>query len=85
MAIPGSSAELSEQMRLLLANYEYPPVGAGAATATQAIAHNLVALGHHVTVLTGSFRGLPRRSQENGVTVFRVRCLRRRTDRCSLF
>ena len=85
MAIPGSSAELSEQMRLLLVNYEYPPVGAGAATATQAIAHNLVALGHHVTVLSGSFRGLPRQSHENGVTVLRVRCLRRRTDRCSVF
>jgi glycosyltransferase involved in cell wall biosynthesis len=85
MAIPGSSAELSEQMRLLLVNYEYPPVGAGAATATRAIAHNLVALGHSVTVLTGSFRGLPHRSQENGVTVLRVRCLRRRADRCSVF
>lgn len=85
MAIPGSSAELSEQMRLLLVNYEYPPIGAGAATATQAIAHNLVALGHHVTVLTGSFRDLPRRSHENGVTVLRVRCLRRRADRCSVF
>jgi len=72
-------------MRLLLVNYEYPPVGAGAATATQAIAHNLVALGHQVAVLTGSFRGLPGRSHENGVTVLRVRCLRRRADRCSVF
>ena len=85
MAIPGSSAELSVQMRLLLVNYEYPPIGAGAATATQAIAHNLVALGHHVTVLTGSFRALPRRSDENGVTVLRVRCLRWRADRCGVF
>jgi glycosyltransferase involved in cell wall biosynthesis len=72
-------------MRLLLVNYEYPPVGAGAATATQAIARNLVALGHSVTVLTGSFRDLPRRSDENGVTILRVRCLRRRADRCSVF
>jgi glycosyltransferase involved in cell wall biosynthesis len=85
MAIHGSSAELSGQMRLLLVNYEYPPVGAGAATATQAIARNLVALGHHVTILTGSFRNLPPRSEENGVTVLRVRCLRRRVDRCSVF
>lgn len=70
---------------MLLVNYEYPPIGAGAATATQAIAHNLVALGHSVTVLTGSFRGLPRRSDEDGVTVLRVRCLRRRADRCGVF
>src|SRR3954470_4169660 len=84
MAIPGSSAELSEQMRLLLVNYEYPPIGAGAATATQAIARNLVALGHQVTVLTGSFQDLPRRSDENGVTVLRVRSFRQRADRCSV-
>jgi len=72
-------------MRLLLVNYEYPPVGAGAATATQAIARNLLALGHQVTVLTGNFRDLPRRSDENGVTVERVACLRQRADRCSVF
>ena len=84
MAIRGSSAELSGQMRLLLVNYEYPPVGAGAATATQAIAHNLIALGQQVTVLTGSFRGQPARAEEDGLTVLRVRCLRRRADRSSV-
>jgi glycosyltransferase involved in cell wall biosynthesis len=84
MAIPGSSAELSEQMRLLLVNYEYPPVGAGAATATQAIARNLVALGHDVTVLTGSYRDLPRESNEVGVTIRRILCLRREADRSNI-
>lgn len=84
MAIRGSSAELFDQMRLLLVNYEYPPVGAGAATATQAIARNLTALGHNVTILTGAYRDLPRESEEADVTVVRVPCLRRRADRCSV-
>ena len=39
-------------LRILLINYEYPPVGAGAATATQAIARSLAASGHPSTVLT---------------------------------
>lgn len=81
MAIHGSSAELSGQMRLLLVNYEYPPVGAGAATATQAIARKLVMLGHEVTVLTGSYRDLPREANEVGITVRRILCLRRKADR----
>lgn len=84
MAIRGSSAELSDQMRLLLINYEYPPIGAGAATATQAIANNLTALGHEVTILTGSFHDLPRESDEAGVTVRRIPCLRQRADRSSV-
>lgn len=84
MAIRGSSAELSGQMRLLLVNYEYPPVGAGAATATQAIARKLLSQGHEVTVLTGSYRDLPRESNEAGITVRRILCLRRNADRSNV-
>jgi glycosyltransferase involved in cell wall biosynthesis len=72
-------------MRLLLVNYEYPPVGGGAATATQAIAQKLVALGHQVTVFTGSFREVAPQYEEMGVTVRRIPCFRRRADRCSIF
>jgi glycosyltransferase involved in cell wall biosynthesis len=72
------------RMTFLLINYEYPPIGAGAATATQAIAKNLVELGHRVTVLTARYRGLPKICVESGVVVHRVRCLRRHRDRCNL-
>lgn len=71
-------------MKFLLINYEYPPIGAGAATATQAIANNLVGLGHQVTVLTARYRDLPKARMEAGVLVRRVRCFRRRADRCSV-
>ena len=71
-------------MKFLLINYEYPPIGAGAATATQAIARNLVKLGHEVTVLTARFGDLPAVRVEDGVTVRRIKCLRRRADRCSI-
>jgi glycosyltransferase involved in cell wall biosynthesis len=71
-------------MKFLLINYEYPPIGAGAATATQAIARNLVKLGHEVTVLTARFAGLPSVRVEDGVTVRRIKSLRRHPDRCSI-
>ncbi len=71
-------------MKFLLINYEYPPIGAGAATATQAIANSLVGLGHQVTVLTAGYRDLPRVRMEAGVLVRRVRCFRRCADRSSV-
>ena len=71
-------------MKFLLVNYEYSPIGGGAATASQAIARNLVALGHSVTVLTSRYRDLPAFETEDGVAICRVRCLRKHPDRSSL-
>jgi glycosyltransferase involved in cell wall biosynthesis len=71
-------------MRILLVNYEYPPVGAGAGTATQAIAKELVQSGHEAVVLTGRFAGLPNSSQEDGVVIQRVASFRKAKDRCTI-
>jgi glycosyltransferase involved in cell wall biosynthesis len=68
-------------MRILLVSYEYPPVGAGAATAGRAIAKALIELGHRVVVLTGRFKGLPPRYEDHGIIIHRVPSLRRRIDR----
>jgi glycosyltransferase involved in cell wall biosynthesis len=58
-------------LRILLLNYEYPPLGGGAGIATSALAHGLAARGHCVDVVTtapdgaaeprrnGRFRTLP--------------------------
>ena len=71
-------------MRILLLNYEYPPLGGGAGVATQALAHGLARRGAEVDVVTatppgvgsGVFfepdpRGFPGR-----VTVHRVKAFR---------
>jgi glycosyltransferase involved in cell wall biosynthesis len=39
-------------MRILLINYEFPPIGAGGGKASQRIAENLVEMGHTVRVVT---------------------------------
>ncbi|HEX7766452.1 MAG TPA: glycosyltransferase family 4 protein, partial [Nitrospira sp.] len=70
---------------LLLINYEFPPLGGGAGTATLNIARELARLGADVTVLTSAFRGLPRDEYLHGYRVIRVPTLRRRKDRCSIF
>ena len=56
-------------MNLLLINYEYPPTGGGAATASQCIANALVMRGHAVTVLTSALGPAVGRTTEDGVVL----------------
>ena len=68
-------------MRILVLNYEYPPLGGGAAVATAALAHGLAERGVAVDVVTAQARpGVERRTagrpleliEEGGLTVYRV-------------
>jgi glycosyltransferase involved in cell wall biosynthesis len=73
-------------MRILVLNYEYPPLGGGAAVATAALAHGLVERGIAVDVVTaGAGPEAERRSadrpaepfdKEGALTVYRVRSRR---------
>jgi glycosyltransferase involved in cell wall biosynthesis len=71
-------------MNFLLINYEYPPIGGGAATATSAIAGHLASLGHAVTVLTSRFRDLKGPAQEGDIRVVRCPAFRKHPDRSSI-
>jgi glycosyltransferase involved in cell wall biosynthesis len=74
---------VSRSPRVLLVNYEYPPLGSGAGTATAALAGALANMGCDVVVLTSRFRGQPAVERTHGFTVRRVKVVRRRADRCS--
>lgn len=66
---------------MLLINYEYPPLGGGAANATLFIARALASLGHRAIVLTSGFADLPHREDHEGVVVHRVQTMRKALDR----
>lgn len=68
-------------LRLLFINYEYPPLGGGAATASRHLIREWTAMGCEVEVLTSRFPGLPRCEQTDGATVRRLWAARRRRDR----
>lgn len=68
-------------MKVLLVNYEFPPLGGGAANATMFMGRALVRLGHEATVLTSGFGSLQGHAVEEGVHVFRLRVRRERADR----
>jgi glycosyltransferase involved in cell wall biosynthesis len=72
-------------MRILLINYEYPPVGGGASNATWEIARAMVKLGHEPVVLTASHRERQPDRENPRIKVIEVSAIRRRPDRCSLF
>jgi glycosyltransferase involved in cell wall biosynthesis len=68
----------------LLINYEYPPLGGGAATASRNLALALKRRGNRVVVLTSAYERLRGSSDEDGIVVIRIPALRRSVHRSSL-
>lgn len=72
-------------MRILLINYEFPPLGGGAGNATQNIARQLALLGHKVLVFTTWFSGCLLDETIDGYRVVRVKSKRLHVDRSNIF
>jgi glycosyltransferase involved in cell wall biosynthesis len=72
-------------LNILLINYEYPPIGAGAASSTYHIGQELTLMGHKVTVLTSSYKDFRGWSADQGIEMYRCRSIRRRDFQSNLF
>ncbi|BAI76870.1 glycosyltransferase (plasmid) [Azospirillum sp. B510] len=68
-------------MKLLFLNYEYPPIGGGAATASRHLIREWTAMGCEVRVLTSHFTGLPWREETDGAVIHRLPAFRQRLHR----
>ncbi len=64
-------------MRILMLNYEYPPLGGGASPVTRDLCLHLANAGHEVDVVTMGFGRLPPVETFDKVRVIRVPALRR--------
>lgn len=71
-------------MRILVLNYEYPPVGGGGGQAAADLCRALTRRGHELRVLTSAVRGLHRTERADGVLVRRVMSGRRSLYRATL-
>jgi glycosyltransferase involved in cell wall biosynthesis len=71
-------------LRILVLNYEYPPVGGGGGQASADLARALAERGHSLHVITARLPGLEARAVEQGVKVWRVATGRRSRFRASL-
>ncbi|KKS39414.1 MAG: Glycosyltransferase [Parcubacteria group bacterium GW2011_GWD2_42_14] len=72
-------------MRILLLNYEYPPLGGGAGNSTMNIAKSYAKLGHQVLVLTTWHENLLELEKNNNLTIVRIKSRRKRKDRSNPF
>lgn len=59
-------------MKILMLNYEFPPMGGGAGNATDNISKEMVKMGHDLTVLTSGYGDLPKFELKDGVKIYRV-------------
>lgn len=72
-------------MRILVLNYEFPPIGGGGGRAAEDICRALAASGHEIRVQTAHFRGLPRFERRDGYEIYRSSSLRRRAHTCTMW
>jgi glycosyltransferase involved in cell wall biosynthesis len=77
-------AAMSEPLRILCLNYEYPPVGGGGGRIAHRINASLVQRGHAVRVQTAGLRHLPEHETVDGVEIFRAQSFRKREDTCTV-
>jgi glycosyltransferase involved in cell wall biosynthesis len=68
--------------KILMLNYEFPPIGGGASPVSYDIGKGLAEQGHEVTVVTMAYQDLPELEVVDGMTIYRVRCLRKQAMVC---
>lgn len=72
-------------MKLLIINYEYPPLGGGAGNATYHIAREMSQKGHDVIVVTSRFKGQKKVEKYNRhFTIIRIPTLRQKKESVTL-
>lgn len=69
-------------MKILMLNYEFPPLGGGASPVSYEIAKGLAVKGHTVNVVTMGHKYLPDYEEVDGINVYRVKCLRSKKEIC---
>ena len=68
-------------MRLLILNYEYPPLGGGAGRCSMYQAEGLARMGHEVTVITTWFEGEKEREEQGNFKLIRLKSRRKEAFR----
>lgn len=71
-------------MRILVLNYEFPPLGGGGGRFTADLCRHLARFGHDLRVQTSRFRGLPGHEVREGYEIYRTWAGRRQAHTCTV-
>ncbi len=71
-------------LNILIINYDYPPIGAGAAKASREIALGLMERGHDVSILTMKEGNLPDFEIRESISIFRVNVFRKFAEKSNM-
>lgn len=66
-------------------NYEYTPLGGGAAPVTEQLSKELSKRGHKVDVVTMSYKDLKKEEKQNRISIYRVNSFRKKQETSDFF
>jgi len=72
-------------MKILMLNYEFPPLGGGASPVSFDLAKYLVKGGCDVDVVTMRYKGFKKYEVIEGINIYRVSCLRKKIEVCQTY
>ncbi len=71
-------------MRILVLNYEFPPIGGGGGRFAADLCRHLTRFGHQLRVQTSRFRGLPHKEVHEGYEIYRTWSGRHQAHTCTV-
>ena len=71
--------------KLLMLNYEFPPLGGGGGRVSLSLAKGFKQKGYHVDVITSEFHGLPKFENAHGINIHRVPIIGRKEKQTATF
>ena len=73
---------LNKTKRILILNYEFPPLGGGASPVSYELGKGYVKEGNQVGVVTMGYKDLPEYEKKDGMKIYRVKCIRSKKEIC---